>query len=234
MTWFGRYILKRIATAIVLVALTICFTFFIFKLPVILWRADPIPHSIADELSPCLRPPEDQVNYWFNEFGIASNPDFFEWIYMFGKFIAKSFTGQFGISLETHQPIFYELMKRFPTTLLLLGSSVAVLAFCFRIRNRTDISITKLMKSIGWVISAIIIFEVAFNLAGVGRWFFWSIIMMDYPVAQACFIVFSGLAIIITLIFDIIPNYLNQKREYYKSEDESNVRKGLSLTSIRY
>jgi ABC-type dipeptide/oligopeptide/nickel transport system permease component len=132
---------------------------------------------------------------------------------MFGKFIAKSLTGQFGISLETQQPICCGLMMRFPTTLLLLGSSMIILMLNYRIRHLTDISISKLVKSVGCAISAIIIFEVAFNWPGIGSWFFRSIIRMDYPVAQACFIMLSTIAILTMFILDISLKISKQRSE---------------------
>ena len=65
------------------------------------------------------------------------------------------------------------------------------------------------------IISAIIIIEVDFNWPGIGSWFFWSMLTMDYPVTQACFIVLSMIAILTTLCFDIVSIYSKKKHEHY-------------------
>ena len=131
----------RISYAVVLVALVICFTFFLFKLPTIMFGVSPIsPYlmHLRHILSPCLHrihPSEEMLNYLFTQYGLVPDPDVFGWIYMFGRFVGNSFSGKFGISLLTEEPVSAGLMERIPNTLLLMISSIVISTIYLRIKS---------------------------------------------------------------------------------------------------
>jgi peptide/nickel transport system permease protein len=62
----------------------------------------------------------------FAQFGLVRNPDIFDWIYMFWRYIANSFTGNFGYSFVSRRPVVDEIMARLPNTLLLMGTASIV------------------------------------------------------------------------------------------------------------
>jgi peptide/nickel transport system permease protein len=59
-------------------------------------------------------------------FGLVPDPDIFDWIYMFWRYIVNMFTGNFGISFVSQRPVMDEIMARLPNTLLLMGTSSIV------------------------------------------------------------------------------------------------------------
>jgi peptide/nickel transport system permease protein len=59
----------------------------------------------------------------YANFGLVPNPDLFDWIYMFWRYVVSMFTGNFGVSFLTQQPVMNEIVARLPNTLLLMGTS---------------------------------------------------------------------------------------------------------------
>ncbi|MHA2153663.1 MAG: ABC transporter permease subunit [Candidatus Thorarchaeota archaeon] len=330
------FLIRRILIAILLFTGIVCFTFVLFRLPTILWGASPFSIMLLDSLKRCgNNVTSEAINYLIANFGLVADPDVFDWIYMFGKFVANSFSGEFGLSFLTTRPVSLALQERVPNTLLLMistivistiiitiskdrreknqqkpktmglmnqriGSSIPVfwpalillLFFSFLLLEFTGIgfpqfgtisydawefarndqfgflfltldilyhlflplttltlfsisstnSISKMLsdvlsssrskeslntvssgnrpivirydilKAVGSLLGATILIEVVFNWRGLGRLFFDSLLLMDFPVLQACFIVFGALIIIINLFTDLGIFYVGSSK----------------------
>ena len=106
---------------VLLIVAVICFNFFLFRLPTILFGANPVSLMLSDELRRNLT--QDVLEQMYANFGLVPNPDLFDWIYMFWRYVVSMFTGNFGVSFLTQRPVIDEIVERIPNTLLLMGTS---------------------------------------------------------------------------------------------------------------
>jgi len=109
---------------ILLIIAVICFNFFLFRLPTFLFGANPISLMLSDELRRNLT--QDLLEQMYLNFGLVPDPDVFDWIYMFWRYIVSMFTGNFGVSFLTQRPVIDSIVERLPNTLLLMGTSILV------------------------------------------------------------------------------------------------------------
>jgi len=107
-----------------LVVAVVCFNFFLFRLPTFLYGASPVSLMLSDELRRNLT--QNLLDQMFANFGLVQNPDIFDWIYMFWRYLVSMFTGNFGVSFLTQRPVIDEIVSRLPNTLLLMGTSSMV------------------------------------------------------------------------------------------------------------
>ncbi|MFW9835454.1 MAG: hypothetical protein ACFFEK_15745 [Candidatus Thorarchaeota archaeon] len=332
---FHRYVMNQIAIAIASFTLVICFAFLLFRLPVIRWGASPLSifayfngHGVDQDL----------VDYMCTQYGLVPEPDVFEWIYMFGKFIACSFVGKFGISFLTLRPVSSDLAVRLPNTLLLMLSSLIIstiyltinedsrmnekrkltnhfsstipvfwiacillllgghmipdcigvgfpefgtisydiwnFAFvqpwgCFLVffdviyhlvlpvvtlvlvtvtsENSLGMMFSRAIKSSeiyeiprsnilvesGKLLSATLLIEVVFTWRGIGRWFFDSLMLSDYPAIQGIFISMAVIIIGMSFFSGISLNYRNLTSDKYATNEQSVVDQELMKTRLR-
>ena len=119
-----EYVIRRSIYMFLLIIAIVCFNFFLFRLPTFFFGADPIDLMISDNLKRTLT--QDLLAQMYANFGLVMNPDIFDWIYMFWRYIVSMFTGNFGISFLTKQPVMQSIVDRLPNTLLLMGTSSMV------------------------------------------------------------------------------------------------------------
>ncbi len=119
-----EYVLRRSVYMILLIIAVICFNFFLFRLPTFLFGANPISLMLSDELRRNLT--QDLLEQMYLNFGLVPDPDVFDWIYMFWRYIVSMFTGNFGVSFLTQRPVIDSIVERLPNTLLLMGTSILV------------------------------------------------------------------------------------------------------------
>jgi peptide/nickel transport system permease protein len=119
-----EYVIRRSIYMFLLIIAIVCFNFFLFRLPTFFFGADPIDLMISDNLKRTLT--QDLLEQMYANFGLVMNPDIFDWIYMFWRYIVSMFTGNFGISFLTKQPVMQSIVDRLPNTLLLMGTSSMV------------------------------------------------------------------------------------------------------------
>jgi len=122
---FHRYLLRQILLGLGAITLVICFTFILFRLPSILWGASPISIGVVPDCR-CCQISEEILEEIYAQFGLVPDPDVFDWIYMFGKFVASSFAGKFGISFLTRKPVSASIADCLPNTMLLMISSIVI------------------------------------------------------------------------------------------------------------
>ena len=79
---------------------------------------------LSDELRRNLT--ADILESMYANFGLVPDPDIFDWIYMFWRYLVSMFTGNFGVSFLTQRPVMDEIVQRLPNTLLLMGTSSMV------------------------------------------------------------------------------------------------------------
>ncbi len=79
-------------------------------------------------LSPELRQnlTQELLEQMFANFGLVQDPDIFDWIYMFWRYVVSMFSGNFGVSFLTQRPVMDSIVERLPNTLLLMGTSSMV------------------------------------------------------------------------------------------------------------
>ena len=119
-----EYIIRRSIYMILLVVAVVCFNFFLFRLPTFLFGASPVSLMLSDELRRNLT--QDLLESMYRNFGLVPDPDIFDWIYMFWRYLVSMFTGNFGVSFLTQRPVIGEIVERLPNTLLLMGTSSMV------------------------------------------------------------------------------------------------------------
>ncbi len=119
-----EYVIRRSIYMFLLVVAVVCFNFFLFRLPTFFFGADPISLMISDDLRSHLT--QDLLEQMYANFGLVMHPDIFDWIYMFWRYVVSMFTGNFGVSFLTKQPVMDSIVDRLPNTLLLMGSSSMV------------------------------------------------------------------------------------------------------------
>ncbi|MFX1485114.1 MAG: ABC transporter permease, partial [Promethearchaeota archaeon] len=119
-----EYVIRRCVYMALLIVAVVCFNFFLFRLPTFLFGASPISLMLSDELRRNLT--QDLLEQMYANFGLVPDPDIFDWVYMFWRYVVNMFTGNFGVSFLTQRPVMYEIVSRLPNTLLLMGTSVTV------------------------------------------------------------------------------------------------------------
>ena len=78
-----------------LIVAVVCFNFFLFRLPTLIFGANPISMMLNDELRRQLT--QDVLEGMYASFGLVPNPDVFDWIYMFWRYLVSMFTGNFDL-----------------------------------------------------------------------------------------------------------------------------------------
>jgi peptide/nickel transport system permease protein len=116
-----EYIIRRSVYMFLLVVAVICFNFFLFRLPAFIFGANPISLMLSDELRRNLT--TELLEAMYANFGLVPDPDIFDWIYMFWRYLVSMFSGNFGVSFLTQRPVIDEIVERLPNTLLLMGTS---------------------------------------------------------------------------------------------------------------
>jgi peptide/nickel transport system permease protein len=106
-----EYVIRRLVNMFLLVVAVIIFNFFLFRAPTLLFGVSPIE----------LRP--ETIDQLYLAYGLVRDPDVFDWIYMFWRYIVNMFTGNFGFSFHTRRAVLSEIAERLPNTLLLMGTS---------------------------------------------------------------------------------------------------------------
>ncbi len=119
-----EYVIRRGIYMILLVITVVCFNFFLFRLPSLVLGISPVDLMINEELRRNLT--QDALEEIYLQFGLVPDPDIFDWIYMFWRYIVNMFTGNFGRSFVSKTPVMDEIMARLPNTLLLMGTSSVV------------------------------------------------------------------------------------------------------------
>ncbi|MHA2242550.1 MAG: ABC transporter permease, partial [Candidatus Thorarchaeota archaeon] len=119
-----EYVIRRLIYMFLLVVAVICFNFFLFRLPTLVLGVSPVDVMISPELRRDLT--RDVLEGLYLRFGLVPDPDIFDWIYMFWRYMVNMFSGNFGLSFISQRPVMDELMARLPNTLLLMGTSSIV------------------------------------------------------------------------------------------------------------
>ncbi|MHA2351672.1 MAG: ABC transporter permease, partial [Candidatus Thorarchaeota archaeon] len=119
-----EYVIRRSIYMILLIVVVVCFNFFLFRLPTFLFGVDPISMMISDDLRS--RMTTEFLERIYTSFGLVMNPDIFDWIYMFWRYLVNMFTGNFGVSFLSQRPVMDTIVERMPNTLLLMGTSSMV------------------------------------------------------------------------------------------------------------
>ena len=152
-----EYVIRRCIYMTLLIVAVVCFNFFLFRLPTVVLGINPIDFMINDAMRENMT--TDALDALFAQFGLVRNPDIFDWIYMFWRYLANSFTGNFGFSFVSRRPVVDEIMGRLPNTLLLMGTS-SVVAIILGIWTGVKASINPgSRKDIGGVTVALFIFS---------------------------------------------------------------------------
>jgi len=107
-----------------LIVAVVCFNFFLFRLPTLVLDVSPVDLMISEELRRNLT--REGLQELYNRFGLVPDPDIFDWIYMFWRYLVNMFTGNFGLSFISQRPVIDEIVARLPNTLLLMGTSSIV------------------------------------------------------------------------------------------------------------
>ncbi|MBD3159239.1 MAG: ABC transporter permease subunit [Candidatus Lokiarchaeota archaeon] len=119
-----EYVIRRAIYMFLLVVAVVCFNFFLFRLPTLVLNVSPVDLMISDELRRNLT--QKALEELYMRFGLVPDPDIFDWIYMFWRYLVNMFTGNFGISFVTQTKVMKEIMARLPNTLLLMGTASIV------------------------------------------------------------------------------------------------------------
>ncbi|RDE13603.1 MAG: hypothetical protein C4K49_08460 [Candidatus Thorarchaeota archaeon] len=119
-----EYVIRRSIYMFLLIVAVVCFNFFLFRLPTLVLGVSPVDLMISEEMRRNLT--RDMLEQLYFRFGLVPDPDIFDWIYMFWRYLVNMFTGNFGLSFISGQPVIDEIMGRLPNTLLLMGTSSLV------------------------------------------------------------------------------------------------------------
>jgi peptide/nickel transport system permease protein len=119
-----EYVVRRCVYMFLLIIAVICFNFILFRLPTFLFGVDPISLMISDDLRS--RMTTEFLERIYTSFGLVMNPDIFDWIYMFWRYLVNMLTGNFGVSFLSQRPVMDTIVERLPNTLLLMGSALMV------------------------------------------------------------------------------------------------------------
>ncbi|MFX1368738.1 MAG: ABC transporter permease [Promethearchaeota archaeon] len=119
-----EYIIRRSVYMFLLIIAVVCFNFFLFRLPTLIYGISPVDLMISEELRSNLT--EDLLQQIYVNYGLVPDPDIFDWIYMFWRYVVNMLTGNFGVSFYSLRPVMDEILARLPNTLLLMGTSSIV------------------------------------------------------------------------------------------------------------
>jgi peptide/nickel transport system permease protein len=119
-----EYVIRRSLYMFLLIVAVICFNFFLFRLPTLVLGVSPVDLMISDALKRNMS--RELLLQLYARFGLVPNPDIFDWIYMFWRYLVSMVTGNFGYSFVSQQPVIEEISARLPNTLLLMGTSSIV------------------------------------------------------------------------------------------------------------
>ncbi len=119
-----EYVIRRSIYVFLLIVAVICFNFFIFRLPTFLLGVSPLDLMISPEQRSTM--PADSLQFLYQNYGLVPDPDIFDWIYMFWRYVVNMFAGNFGASFQSQRPVMDEILARLPNTLLLMGTSSIV------------------------------------------------------------------------------------------------------------
>ncbi|TFF93921.1 ABC transporter permease [Candidatus Thorarchaeota archaeon] len=119
-----EYVIRRAIYMFLLIVAVVCFNFFLFRLPTLVLDISPVDLMIDDNLRRNLT--RQALEELYLRFGLVPDPDMFDWIYMFWRYLVNMFTGRFGVSFVSQAPVIDEIMERLPNTLLLMGTSSIV------------------------------------------------------------------------------------------------------------
>jgi peptide/nickel transport system permease protein len=119
-----EYVIRRLIYMFLLVVAVVCFNFFLFRLPTLLFGVSPVDLMIDVNLRRNMT--SELLEEIYARFGLVPDPDIFDWIYMFWRYVVNMFTGDFGYSFVSQKPVVNEIMARLPNTLLLMGTSSIV------------------------------------------------------------------------------------------------------------
>jgi len=119
-----EYVIRRSIYMIMLIIAVVCFNFFLFRLPTLILHVSPVDLMINEQMRRNMT--RNLLLQLYNRFGLVPDPDIFDWIYMFWRYLVNMFTGNFGLSFVSQQPVMDEIMARLPNTLLLMGTSSIV------------------------------------------------------------------------------------------------------------
>ncbi len=119
-----EYVIRRSIYMFLLIVAVVCFNFFLFRLPTFVLGISPVDLMIDENLRRNLT--REALEEIYLRFGLVPDPDIFDWIYMFWRYIVNMFTGNFGRSFVSKGLVIDEIMSRLPNTLLLMGTSSIV------------------------------------------------------------------------------------------------------------
>jgi peptide/nickel transport system permease protein len=119
-----EYVIRRTIYMFLLIVAVVCFNFFIFRLPTFLFGVSPLDLMISPEQRATM--PYESLQFLYQNYGLVPDPDIFDWIYMFWRYIVNMFSGNFGFSFHSQRAVMDEIMARLPNTLLLMGTSSIV------------------------------------------------------------------------------------------------------------
>jgi peptide/nickel transport system permease protein len=119
-----EYVIRRSIYMFLLIIAVVCFNFFLFRLPTLMYGISPVDLMISEELRQNLT--QDLLQQIYVNYGLVPDPDVFDWIYMFWRYIINMLTGNFGVSFYSMRPVMDEILARLPNTLLLMGTSSIV------------------------------------------------------------------------------------------------------------
>lgn len=109
---------------VLLVIAVVCFNFFLFRLPTLMFGVSPVDLMISEDLRQSLT--AEVLQQIYLNYGLVPDPDIFDWIYMFWRYVINMLTGNFGVSFMSMTPVMDEILARLPNTLLLMGTSSIV------------------------------------------------------------------------------------------------------------
>ncbi len=119
-----EYVIRRSIYMFLLVIAVVCFNFFLFRLPTLMFGVSPVDLMISEDLRQSLS--SEVLQQIYLNYGLVPDPDIFDWIYMFWRYVVNMLTGNFGVSFMSQTPVMDEILARLPNTLLLMGTSSIV------------------------------------------------------------------------------------------------------------
>ncbi len=185
-----RATISLVLKSILMIFSMLCLSFGIFILPVFMLGVSP-PDLMTSYNFRCLTSTElcKQLSI---RFGLVENPDAFDWIYMFWRFLVNVISGQYGLSLVSARPVFNEILPRLANTLLLVISATTLAFLIGGRKSRYQPPFIQIIHKIPeisqFMLGATILTEVAFNWNGIGHYFLVSLVALDYPAIVGSFI----------------------------------------------
>ncbi|NHJ13927.1 MAG: hypothetical protein EAX95_09620, partial [Candidatus Thorarchaeota archaeon] len=85
-----EYVIRRSIYVFLLIIAVVCFNFFLFRLPTLMYGISPVDLMISEELRQNLT--QDLLQQIYINYGLVPDPDVFDWIYMFWRYIINMLT----------------------------------------------------------------------------------------------------------------------------------------------